>query len=213
MLAKFIAFSVVVIMLGAASYVFVSNNLTSRNGKVVITDKDITNPGTGTIGAAENETLPGESASAEVGGPVVPGTSRTLGDLSVVTTSYDGYGNKSETRVFKSHPRLRMVMVRTGSGGTQLVYVYGKNGGVKILRKASGSDVLSMTADQIANKAEFFETGLDKERRKPKLARHRENRLEPLSSSEIEMNSGQDEAGSEPSASVEQTVPAEDAGK
>jgi len=144
---------------------------------------------------------------------VLPGFSRTLGDLSVVTTTTDGYGNKTETRVFKSHPRLRMVMARTGANGSQIVYVYGNNGGVKVLKNASASDVLSMTADQIANKAEFFETGLDKERRKPKLARHKENSIAPLSSSEIEMKPVQDEAGNEPSASVEKKDAAGDSGR
>lgn len=213
MLVKFLAFSVVVVVLGAASYVFVSNNLVPRTGKVVITDKDITNPGKGPIGGMTNETGPVESSSVNVGEPVQPGTSHTLGDLSVVTTTADGYGNRTETRVFKGNPRLRMVMVRTGANGSEVVYVYGKNGGVKTLQKISGTDALSMTADQIANAAEFFETGLDKERRKPKLARHRENRLQPLSSSEIEMKPVQDDAGSEPSAALAKKSETGDTGR
>lgn len=48
---------------------------------------------------------------------------------------------------------------------------------------------MSMTADQLATKAEIFETALDKERQKPKLARRDQDRLQPLDSSEIEINS------------------------
>jgi hypothetical protein len=203
MLVKFLAFSAVVVILGAASYVFVSNNLVSQKGQIVITDKDVALPGNRTVTETDQiSTSAPEDAALSVTSSTSPGTSRTLGDLSTVTSLVDGYGNRTETRVFKGHQRLMMVMVRTGSGGVQQVYVYGKNGGVKTLSDLTGDSALSMTADQLANKAEMFETALDKERQKPKLARHRENKLEPLSSSEIEMNKSDDRQPSEPSARV-----------
>lgn len=190
MIVKFLSFSIVVIILGAASYVFVSSNLVERKGQVVITDEDIANPAKDPVFAAQNIMAPdAEDRTVDVGGPSSSAGSRTLGDLSVVTTTFDGYGNRTETRVFKGDQRLRMVMVKTGAGDSGVVYVYGKNGGVKVLRGYSGTEVMSMTADQLATKAEIFETALDKERQKPKLARRDQDRLQPLDSSEIEINS------------------------
>jgi hypothetical protein len=214
MLAKFFAFSTVVIILGAASYVFVSNNLISQKGQIVITDKDIAAPGSRPVTAVDEISISEvDDAVISVAAPTSPGASRTLGDLSSVTTLVDGYGNRTESRVFSGDPRLRMVMVRTGAGGFQKVYVYGKNGGVKTLSDVSGETALSMTADQLANKAEMFETALDKERQKPKLASNSENSLRPLSSSDIQINSSSNPKPDEPSARLESSTSEDNDGR
>ena len=188
MILKFALFSVVVIILGMASYVFVNNNLVVRKGQVVITDKDIVSPGDVSGFSPADGSVLGSGEMIEVQGETHSGSSRVLGDLSTVTTTFDGLGNRTETRVFKSHPRLRMVTVKTSPDGSVRATVNGNNGGVEMLYGREAAEALTMTADQLANSVEMYETALDKERQKPKLARNRESQLEPLPSSEIRMN-------------------------
>lgn len=199
MILKFSLFSVVVIILGMASYVFVNNNLISKRGQVVITDKDIVSPGEAPFPGFSpgDESVLGTGDSVEVQSEAHTAGSRTLGDLSTVTTMIDGMGNRTETRVFRSHPRVRMVTVKTSPDGTVRATVNGNNGGVEMLYGREAAEALTMTADQLANSVEMYETGLDKERRKPKLARNRESRLEPLPSSEIRMNPMQSDSARE----------------
>lgn len=206
MLAKFAKFApllIAAIILGTAVYVFVSNNLVVNRGQVVITDKDVSPRGGDPVGEMDAASVTSTAEPAqETPGTTSQSIARTLGDLSTVTTVADGYGNRTETRVFRGDPKLRMVMVKYGSHGEEFVYVYGKNGGVKTMSKLSAADALAMSADELANKAEFFETALDKERQKPKLSRQREDRLAPLSSSEIEMKPVRAPETDEPTAQI-----------
>lgn len=206
MLIKLSLFSVVVIILGFASYVFVNNNLVSRKGQVVITDKDVVNPAEGYQGgfSPSDESALGSGEMISVQESTPRSASRVLGDLSTVTTTFDGMGNRTELRVFKSHPRLRMVTVRTSPNGKVIATVNGNNGGVEMLYGREATEALTMTADQLANSVEMYETALDKERRKPKLARNSGNSLEPLPSSEIQINPMPSEASSEGSEGTEE---------
>ena len=156
--------------------------------------------------APGDESVLGAAETVSVQGSTETEPSRTLGDLSTVTSIIDGMGNRTETRVFKSHPRLRMVTVKTSPDGTVRATVHGNNGGVEMLFGREAAEALSMTADQLANSVEMYETGLDKERRKPKLARNREGGLEPLPSSEIRMNPMNDEPSSAPAEQADTGV-------
>ncbi|HUF05231.1 MAG TPA: hypothetical protein VMM38_13785 [Aridibacter sp.] len=189
MILKFALFSAVVILLGAASYVFVANNLVEHKGEVVITDADIDAPGSKAASEAFADDAVGEVESFEVQEASEVGSTSVLGDLSTISTTVDGMGNRTETRVFRSHSRLRMVLLQTTGDGSKKAYVYGHLGGVKTLYGSDADSVLSMSADQLANKVEIFETKLDKYRQRPKIARSSSGSLEPLDSSEIEINS------------------------
>lgn len=199
MLLKFSIFSVVVIVLGAASYVFVSNNFVEHRGQVVITDKDVTSASETAVSAANDDEEAADVESVTVQMESGDATTRLLGDLSTVTTASDGWGNTTETRVFRSHPRLRMVMVQTSANGFKRAFVYGHLGGVKTLTGSDADIALSSGADEIANKAEIFETKLDKSRRLTKVARSG-SVLQPMDSSEIEINNPAPEVESLPSA-------------
>ncbi len=190
MLLKFALFSVVVIILGVASYVFVNNNFVSRKGQITITDKDLASQGGGDVIDPSSIDLitqdPAETLPVQ--GDTTREITRTLGDLSTISTTIDGYGNRTETRVFRSHPRLRMVVVQTAINGSKKAVVYAHLGGLKTFYGTDADLALNSTADEIANKAEIFETRLDKERRQPKLANRGERRLEPLPSSSFTIN-------------------------
>ncbi|HYP49374.1 MAG TPA: hypothetical protein VEQ34_00430, partial [Pyrinomonadaceae bacterium] len=71
---------------------------------------------------------------------------------------FDGFGNKTETRVFKDHPRLTSVMVATTAQGEQTVEVYGQNGERKQLSADMVEKVLKGTGDEIADAAGIFQT-------------------------------------------------------
>ncbi len=92
----------------------------------------------------ENETI-----SREGGREMIA----TASDGSKITTVFDRYGNKSETRYFNSHPRLRFVMLKTTSEGFREVFVYGQNGAVRQLPENMLDKVTTASADEIANSA------------------------------------------------------------
>lgn len=71
-------------------------------------------------------------------------------------TMVDRYGNKTQTRCFDSHPRVRCVVIITKAGGEQQVSVYGQDGTVRNLPENMLSRVATATADEIANSAGIF---------------------------------------------------------
>jgi hypothetical protein len=75
----------------------------------------------------------------------------TAPDNSEVTTTTDNNGVKTETRTFKSHPRVSKVVVTT-RGGTRTAKVYSANGEEKDVG-TSDPDVLQATGDAIADAA------------------------------------------------------------
>lgn len=83
---------------------------------------------------------------------------RTLADNSEITVKYDGYGNKTETRSFKNHPRLTTILIRTAANGQKQLYAYGYGKEVKILSAEMSNVVLTSSADEIANAAGLYET-------------------------------------------------------
>lgn len=72
-------------------------------------------------------------------------------DGSRITTMYDGFGNKVETRYFDYHPRLKQILVRTFADGTKQAYVYGQSGEVKDLPANFSNTFLTSSADEVAN--------------------------------------------------------------
>lgn len=204
MFLKIFSISVVVLVLGVAAFVFLNNSLVKTRGQVVITDQDVISSGKFSLAELENTdvSIVDQSESQILPGDSSQESTRMLGDLSTVSTTMDGYGNRTETRVFKGDPRLRMVMVQTSVDGMKTAYVYAHLGGIKILTGKEAETALTLTADELAQTAEIYETRLDKERQKPRIARQRS--LQPMESSEIEMNPVQVNRGVETSDDPEQ---------
>ena len=83
---------------------------------------------------------------------------KILGDNSKITVTYDGFGNKTETRSFNNHLRIGLVLLKTSANGTKAAFVYGRNGQEKILPEKMLNMVLTASADEIANAAGIYET-------------------------------------------------------
>lgn len=83
--------------------------------------------------------------------------STILSDNSKIETLVDGFGNKTQTRYFPGHPRLRMLIMRTSVAGKQEVTVYGNAGDTKIVPDL-GNKALTASGDEIANTAQLFAT-------------------------------------------------------
>jgi DNA-binding NarL/FixJ family response regulator len=73
-------------------------------------------------------------------------------DNSEITTTTDSYGVKTETRTFKSNPRVSKVVVTTHDGN-RTVAVYSASGEQKDVSKNEPPDVLHATGDSIADAA------------------------------------------------------------
>jgi hypothetical protein len=80
-------------------------------------------------------------------------TTATASDGSKITTVFDRYGNKSETRYFNSNPRLHFIILRTTGEGYREVFVYGQDGTVRQLPENMLDKVTTASADEIANSA------------------------------------------------------------
>ena len=106
---------------------------------------------------------------------------RLLFDASVIETLVDGFGNKVETRYFKGHPRLRMLILRTSANGNREVTVYG-HGDTKFVPELVDR-ALTATGDEIASVAQLYTTpsssGANNFMKKSKT----ETTLQPLPSS------------------------------
>ena len=102
-----------------------------------------------------NSKIPQVSTTAQNSGEM----SSTLEDLSEITTKYDRYGNKIETRYFKNHPRLDFVLIETTPDSRKQIYVYGRGTDVKSLPVEMTDRALTASSDEIANAAGLYETG------------------------------------------------------
>lgn len=78
-------------------------------------------------------------------------------DNSRVTTMYDGFGNKTETRYFDNNPLLSSLTVRTSAAGEKIVSVAAQNGSVKMLPKNLFDSALTAPANDLAAAAGIFE--------------------------------------------------------
>ncbi|HWN11643.1 MAG TPA: hypothetical protein VNO50_20620 [Pyrinomonadaceae bacterium] len=76
---------------------------------------------------------------------------RTAADGSVITTTTDASGVKTETRVFGSNPRVSRVVVTTTPDGRRTVRAYSATGETKDVNDVG--DALEVTGDKIADAA------------------------------------------------------------
>ncbi len=102
---------------------------------------------------------------------------RMLADNSRVTTMYDGYGNKTETRFFDNNPLVLSITVRTSAAGEKNVSVYAQNGTVNQLPENMFDRVLSAPANDLAAAAGIFEG-----RREPAIVQTSQPPLQPMPS-------------------------------
>lgn len=107
---------------------------------------------------------------------------RKLADNSEIYVMDDGFGNKTVTRFFPGHPRLKKVILRNGADGRMQIFVYGQNGAVENLSEKLVEQALNSRADELANLANIYETGDAREKRREDFARRRADKLNPLPS-------------------------------
>ena len=124
------------------------------------------------------------AATNEIGN--VDGTYQN-NDGSETEVDIDSYGNKSYTRVFDDHPRVKMLMVKESANGKKQIYVYGQNNKVKFLTKDIPENILRATADQIADSAQIYETAADVERRRLEIAQRKRELRESVREKEMPM--------------------------
>lgn len=106
-------------------------------------------------------------------------------DSSRIDTMYDGYGNRTDTRCFNYHPRIKCVLVRSAAGrdGQKQIFVYARSGEVKKLSEEMSDKVLTLPANEIASAAGINQDYI--EPAKPTVVRNLpsiENQLRPLPS-------------------------------
>lgn len=78
-------------------------------------------------------------------------TTRTAADGSEITTTTDASGVKTETRVFRTNPRISRVVVTTTADGRRTVRAYSATGETKEVNDVG--DALEVTGDKIADAA------------------------------------------------------------
>ncbi len=112
---------------------------------------------------SNNEVVFEESASRENSKSVneksfvLPEKNVTNTDRAMITTMFDGAGNKTETRFFDDDLLVRTIMVRTSVKGEKQVMVFAQNGTVKTLPANKQISALTASASEIAAVAGIFE--------------------------------------------------------
>lgn len=84
-------------------------------------------------------------------------TPKLESDNSQTNIMYDGFGNKTETRVFFNHPLIKFIVVRTYPNGSKAAFVYAQNGEVKPLPDELLENSLILPPDEIAKISEIYE--------------------------------------------------------
>ena len=107
---------------------------TNKDGEIIIDDSVLNN----------------KQISAENFGESKQEITKVLNDNSNLTTMYDGYGNKVETRYFAHHPNIDCLVITTFADGHQEIIVYGQNGEHKTLPKEMVAKALSASGNEIA---------------------------------------------------------------
>jgi hypothetical protein len=78
-------------------------------------------------------------------------------DKSRIDTMYDQFGNKTETRCFNNHLRLKCITISSAADGKKKISVYGQNGEIKGLPEAMIGKALTAPADELANSAGIYQ--------------------------------------------------------
>ncbi len=114
-------------------------------------------------------------------------------DGSTVEITYDGFGNKTETRTFNGNPMLRLIMLRTGTDGSRKVFVYAKNGEIKTLPDDMLDRILTAPSGELASAAGIYQ-GISEE---PESSQTNQpttyTQLKPLPSSQFPIRNQQTE--------------------
>ncbi len=100
---------------------------------------------------------------------------RIAPDGSRITTMYDGFGNKTETRFFDDNPLVQIISVRTSASGEKQVSVFAQNGEVKQLPANMLDKVLTAPANDLAAAAGIFQG-----RREPTIVQTSQPPLQPM---------------------------------
>lgn len=79
-------------------------------------------------------------------------------DGSTIRVSYDGHGNKTETRYFFNHPNLKMLIVTISNNGDKEGLVYGHNNEHKKLPIELIDQALTLQGNEIAQKVGIYST-------------------------------------------------------
>lgn len=83
-------------------------------------------------------------------------------DNSEISTMYDGYGNKIETRRFSANSRINNLVVQTAADGTVEIKIYGQSGETAKMEPEMAERVLTANGDEIANLAHIYGTRADR---------------------------------------------------
>ena len=130
-------------------------------------------------------------------------TIRIAFDNSKITTVFDRYGNKTETRNFNNNPRLAFIVMRTSAKGEKQVFVYGQNGETKPFLDDRMDMVLTASPDEIANTVGIYGT-----RQMTTFSAQNSQPLKPLPNSEFPIvNSQISNSSTQNSQTAEQPVP------
>lgn len=103
------------------------------------------------VAASGCNTTENANMNANTNAAVAQTTSRTAADGSVITTTTDASGVKTETRVFGNNPRVSRVVVTTNPDGRRTVRAYSDTGEAKEVNDVG--DALEATGDKIADAA------------------------------------------------------------
>lgn len=122
--------------------VFIKDNYrTTKDGDVLVDDRDF-----------EHSQEPIATTKAGFEEP-----SKSSTDNSQVNMMVDGFGNKTETRIFVDHPLLQRVVVRTNANGQKKAFVYGNNGDVNSLPEHLMNNAMTASANDLAKSAGIFD--------------------------------------------------------
>ena len=152
--------------------IVIADETTNQNkDELVITDADLNGK---VLQNSSNEKKPEEQTVV-------------LEDNSKITTTFDGYNNKTETRCFVNHPRLDCIVVKTPAQGKKQIIIYPFGNGAKYLDENSSEKALSASPDELANLAGISETRDDIARKpvSPYGGKNDSANLRPLPSSEF----------------------------
>ncbi len=117
---------------------------------------------------------------------------RIAADGSRVTTMYDAFGNKTETRFFDGNRLLQLIAIRTSVEGEKQVSVFGQNGAVKELPTNILDKVLTAPANEIAAAAGIYDGR--RETPQPSLVQSSQPPLQPMPSYKFPIQQSQIEA-------------------
>jgi hypothetical protein len=78
-------------------------------------------------------------------------------DNSEIVVMEDNFGNRVETRTFRSHQRVTCVILSTHADGKKEIKVYGQNGELRTLPADMLDRVMTARGDEIANAAGIYQ--------------------------------------------------------